>query len=91
MLLTGLRRIFETVVEQWTGATEFAGRNGRIFAHRFVGDVFREKQFRGTGAGHVVRVVEFDEEIVEAVSVVEHKMKPNKERKQKCLRHTSFS
>jgi hypothetical protein len=74
MGLTRLGRIFETVVEQWTSATEFAGRNGRIFAHCFVWDVFREEQFGGTGAGHVVRVVEFDEEVVEAVSVVEHKM-----------------
>jgi hypothetical protein len=48
------------------------GGEGRIFAHRLVRDVFGEKQFGRFRAGHVVGVVQFDEEVVEAVSAVEH-------------------
>jgi len=78
MLLTGFGRIFKTRVEQWTSVAEFAGCDGGVFAQRFVWDVFREKEFGCASARDVLGVVEFDEEVVELVSVVEHTVKTNK-------------
>ncbi len=78
MRFTGFRSIFKTCVKQGACVAKLSSSNRRIFAHCFVGDVFREKEFGCARAGDIFRVVKFDEEIVESVSLVEHKMKPNK-------------
>lgn len=53
------------------------GCDGGEIAQRFVRYVFREEQVGVGAARHVFGVMEFDEKVVEPVSVVEHRMKPN--------------
>jgi hypothetical protein len=78
MRFTGLGSVFKTCVKQGACVAKLSSSNRRIFAHCFVGDIFRKKQFGCARAGDIFRVVQFDEEVVEPMSVVEHRMKPNK-------------
>jgi hypothetical protein len=78
MRFTGLGSIFKTCVKQGACVAKLSSSNRRIFAHCFVGDILRKKEFGCARAGDIFRIVKFDEEVVEPVSLVEHKMKPNK-------------